>query len=91
MPVDGFWIKGMRSTPARWNSMLWQAGPLSSRPNASQANKNMVWVDTDSGRVYQSSGTSWIIRISVNPAASIAGLRRLGNGAFDAAAGNHGH
>jgi len=89
---SGFWEAGLEGNTDRLNACLIQLGLLSARPSPGQQGR--IYILTDSGlegRSYVDDGSAWQERISVNPVAATAGLRTLGTGATQAAAGDHVH
>ncbi len=68
-------------------------GLLSARPTAASDNEGQAFYATDTGLLYRSNGSSWdqILLTDPTEASGDPGLRTLGSGANQAAAGNHTH
>ena len=79
------------------NAALFTQGPLSSRPAVGKAGRCFKTVDPgvpEDGLFYYDNGTSWVAigaGAPADPAPATPGLRSLGSGANQAAAGNHSH
>jgi len=65
--VNGQWIKGSGGA-AVWSAIqvgdvtgTWGSGAHASRPAASAANAGMIYLATDRGGTWQSTGSSWIL------------------------------
>ena len=72
------------------NSMLCQAG-LDATKDSSYGDTGRIFIATDTQRIYRESGSAWVEVMDDDPAAGTAGLRTLGTGSTQAAAGNHTH
>lgn len=72
------------------NSMLLQSG-LDAAKDSTLGDTGRIFIATDTPKFYRDSGVAWVLVIDLDPAAGTAGLRTLGTGAQQAAAGNHVH
>jgi hypothetical protein len=72
------------------NSMLLQTGTNSSK-DSTLGDTGRVFITSDTYDVYRDNGSSWVVVVETDPAAATAGLRTLGTGSTQAAAGNHSH
>ena len=81
------------------NAGFLQKGDKANRPTSSVRTSRMMYWAEDTGEVLWSNGTNsgndlgdgWGIAIAVDPIAGTPGLRTLGLGARQGAAGTHGH
>lgn len=89
MPNQGFWADGLPGTADRLNAGTLQYGATASRPAAGQTGRR--WWDTTLKRLERDNGATWDIIFETDPAAATPGLRTLGTGAAQAAAGDHSH
>jgi hypothetical protein len=72
------------------NSMLVQLATDSSK-DGTLGDTGRVFFGSDTKKVYRDSGSAWVVIIETDPATGTAGLRTLGTGSAQAAAGNHTH
>lgn len=71
------------------NAMLLQRAATGSKPAAGQTGREF-W-DTTLSQSERDNGATWDVLFGSDPAAATPGLRTLGTGAQQAAAGNHTH
>jgi len=79
-----------QATSNSLNSMLCQSGTDASK-DSSYGDTGRIFIATDTPKVYRESGSAWVLVIDLDPAVGVAGLRTLGTGSAQAAAGNHTH
>ena len=87
--TTGFWADEMEMTVNRMNAGLMQQGVEGDKPAAGYAGR--WWFSTDTGLTWRDSGAAWVQVLFNDPAVATVGLRSLGTGAQQAAAGNHTH
>jgi len=92
MSIEGFWADMTIVTADNLNACLLQTGsgaPAGVVGAAGQQGR--YYYDTTNYRMYWDNGSSWNLLLNSDPAVATAGLRTLGTGAQQAAAGNHTH
>ena len=72
------------------NRMLVQVGVDASK-DGTLGDTGRIFIASDTYKVYRDSSSTWVVIIDADPAIGVAGLRTLGTGALQIAAGNHGH
>jgi len=88
MANSGFWTAGLEGTVDNLNATLFQKG---AEADFDVTKTGLTFLETASGKIKRSNGTSWDVVVDVDPTAGAGGLRTLGVGAQQAAAGDHTH
>jgi len=92
MTNQGFVTSAMEMTPDRLNALGVQFGLLANIPAAGFAGRIYILTDVGKeGEIHRDNGTTYDIILSADPAANVAGVRTLGSGATQGAAGTHTH
>lgn len=90
MANQGLWVANLEGTVNRLNALLCQYD-IDANKDSVLGDIGRLFIASDTYEVYRDSGTAWVTVMDLDPAVSVAGLRTLGTGATEAAAGNHTH
>jgi len=89
MANNGFWTVGLEGSVDNMNLWLCQYGLKTAQPAFGKQGRR--YFATDENQIYLDTGSAWLPMFLIDPAVGIGGLRTLGLGAQQAAAGDHVH